>query len=55
MKKKNFLRNSFILGIILGVFLLIIMESLNLFLLGLICSALIFSLTVVIGTCLEYK
>lgn len=51
MKKKNFLRNSFILGIIL----LIIMESLNLFLLGLICSALIFSLTVVIGTCLEYK
>lgn len=55
MKKNDLLRNSFVIGIILGSILLVIMEVLNLFLLGLICSSLLFSLIIFIGVCLEYK
>lgn len=53
--RKKFLGNSFVVGIILDSIILIIMEALNLFLLGLICSSLLFSLIVIIGICLEYK
>ena len=55
MKKNDLLRNSFVIGIILGSILSVIMEVLNLFLLGLICSSLLFSLIIFIGVCLEYK
>ena len=55
MKKNDLLRNSFVIGIILGSILLVIMEILNLFLLGLVCSSLLFSLIIFIGVCLEYK
>ena len=55
MKKNDLLRNSFVIGIILESILLVIMEVLNLFLLGLVCSALLFSFIISIGVCLEYK